>query len=366
MASQPGRLGGGRSSSSSNRSKVPASIANGRFKIGNKLGAGCFGEVYSGTNLETKREVAVKFEDKGVTAPQLEQEAEVLKQLGRPIRPQGVVELLHFGAEGQHYCLAMDRLGKSLEDRVRACHGILKPLTVALVSEQVLCRIEYLHSKGIVHRDIKPENFMWGMGERQHHLYLIDFGLSKRYYDFKHSSMRSHLSLTGTARYASISAHKGLEQSRRDDLEAIGHMLIYFLRGVLPWSGLEAKNKQEKYNKIREKKETVPLAELCKGFPAAFEVYLRYSRELAFKDRPNYNYCRGLFREVRTELSKARGHNLQDHDFEWNDSKALDPATLEPLIPLGKIQQPDDPPENGSVVRRSLCCLCGVKGQVDD
>merc|ERR1712039_66083 len=121
---------------------------------------------------------------------------------------------------------------------------------------------EDLHSKGIVHRDIKPENFMFGVKAKQAHLHLIDFGLSKRYFDKKHAVLKQKLNLTGTARYASINAHRGLEQSRRDDLEAIGHMLIYFLRGSLPWSGLDAKTQEEKYRKIREKKEETPLPEL--------------------------------------------------------------------------------------------------------
>merc|ERR1719254_411703 len=104
---------------------------------------------------------------------------------------------------------------------------------------------------------------------------MIDFGLSKRYYDKSHINLRTKLSLTGTARYASINAHKGFEQSRRDDLEAIGHMLLYFLRGSLPWSGLDAKTKEEKYRKIRMKKEETPLSDLCSGHPLEFEIYLR-------------------------------------------------------------------------------------------
>merc|ERR1719476_505384 len=105
---------------------------------------------------------------------------------------------------------------------------------------------------------------MFGIRNKIHHLYLIDFGLSKRYFDKAHIPPRTKLSLTGTARYASINAHKGLEQSRRDDLEAIGHMLIYFVRGALPWSGLEAKTQEEKYRKIREKKQSTPLEDLCR------------------------------------------------------------------------------------------------------
>merc|ERR1719262_2184444 len=171
--------------------------------------------------------------------------------------------------------MVVELLSRSLEDHLHGCKGrrFTAP-TAVLVAEQVLKRIEYLHSKGIVHRDIKPENFMFGVRDKIHHLYLIDFGLSKKYYDQKHVQIRTKLSLTGTARYASINAHKGIEQSRRDDLEAIGHMFLYFLRGALPWSGLDAKTQEEKYRKIMEKKEQTPIEDLCKGFPDAFKKYL--------------------------------------------------------------------------------------------
>merc|ERR1712048_517828 len=123
---------------------------------------------------------------------------------------------------------------------------------------------------------------MCGVASKSHHIYLIDFGLSKRYYDQKHASFKQKLSLTGTARYASINAHKGVEQSRRDDLEAIGHMFLYFLRGALPWSGLDAKTQEEKYRKIMEKKEQTPLGDLCQAFPKQFQDYLHYARNLGF------------------------------------------------------------------------------------
>merc|ERR1712113_942836 len=104
--------------------------------------------------------------------------------------------------------------GSSLEDHLQAsASGRMAVPSVLLIAEQVLRRIEYLHSKGIVHRDIKPENFAFGVKEKIHHLYMIDFGLSKKYYDVKHVVIREKLSLTGTARYASINAHKGIEQS---------------------------------------------------------------------------------------------------------------------------------------------------------
>merc|ERR1719486_796910 len=142
---------------------------------------------------------------------------------------------------------------------------------------------------------------MFGVREKQHHLYLIDFGLSKKYWDKKHSKMYTRLPLTGTARYASINAHRGVEQSRRDDLEAIGHMMMYFLRGSLPWSGLDAKTQEEKYKKIRQKKEEVKLDDLCQDHPEAFKIYLEQTRSLDFTERPDYEILRKLFRAVRAK-----------------------------------------------------------------
>merc|ERR1719478_1601779 len=145
----------------------------------------------------------------------------------------------------------MELLGKSLEDMVTKCGGKFQPKTAVLVAQQVLHRVEYLHSRCVIHRDIKPENFMFGIKQKIHHVYMIDFGLSKKYWDRRHSAMRQRLSLTGTARYASINAHKGYEQSRRDDLESVCYCLIYFSRhGKLPWMGLPAPTKEAKYARI--------------------------------------------------------------------------------------------------------------------
>jgi len=231
--------------------------------------------------------VAVKFEDVMASSRQLEQEYLVIRLLCQPTRPQGVVQPHFYGQEGRFNCLVMELLGKSLEDRMKTQNGKFDVQTTVLVAEQLLNRIEYLHSKNIVHRDIKPENFMFGRNERISHLYIIDFGLSKRYWNgAQHTQCKTKLSLTGTARYASINAHNGVEQSRRDDLEAIGHMLFYFIRGSLPWSGLPAKTQEEKYRKICAKKQDTHPDELCKGFPDAFKEYLTAARSLEFKERP--------------------------------------------------------------------------------
>ena len=117
-------------------------------------------------------------------------------------------------------------------------------------------RVEYIHSRRIIHRDIKPDNFTIGVDKNKHRIFIIDFGLAKKYMSSSgtHIRYREGKSLTGTARYASISTHLGIEQSRRDDIESVGYLLIYFLQGSLPWQNLKAKNVNEKYEKIKEKK----------------------------------------------------------------------------------------------------------------
>eukprot|EP00927_Polykrikos_kofoidii_P033690 TRINITY_DN2850_c0_g1_i1.p1 TRINITY_DN2850_c0_g1~~TRINITY_DN2850_c0_g1_i1.p1 ORF type:complete len:376 (-),score=64.77 TRINITY_DN2850_c0_g1_i1:115-1242(-) len=335
------------------RQRKPVEVAKGRFTIDTKLGAGCFGEVFLGKNTETGKEVAIKFEEVSCHAPQLQHEADILNLLRQPVQPEGFAELFYFGQEGREAvfnCMVMECLGKSLEDRMQSTQAKrFDTKTTVYVAEQAIRRVEYLHSKGLIHRDIKPENFMFGVRDRQHHLYIIDFGLSKRYYTDTHQPFRSHLNLTGTARYASINAHRGVEQSRRDDLEAIGYMLLYFLRGSLPWSGLQARTKEEKYRKICEKKQSFPMSELCDGFPEEFQTYITYCRNLGYKDIPNYQMLAKLFRNVR-----SRADVVADGDKEYGFQWPLEPwdvgqegkKEIGPIVPLESWQrrytQPDD------------------------
>eukprot|EP00929_Paragymnodinium_shiwhaense_P047719 TRINITY_DN2419_c0_g2_i1.p1 TRINITY_DN2419_c0_g2~~TRINITY_DN2419_c0_g2_i1.p1 ORF type:complete len:354 (+),score=103.53 TRINITY_DN2419_c0_g2_i1:131-1192(+) len=345
---------------SDSKRNPPKRIDSGKYELDKRLGAGCFGEVWRARNTQDDTLVAVKTEEAGSTAPQLEQEAAILNMLRQPVQQQGIVECFYYGRESSHNCMVMELLSRSIEDWVQKCKNKFQPKTTVLLAEQILHRIEYLHSKCIVHRDIKPENFMFGSGGKIHHVYIIDFGLSKRWWDKnKHVPLRQKLNMTGTARYASINAHKGFEQSRRDDLEAIGHMLMYFLRGTLPWSGLDAKTKEEKYKKITEKKEQIPLDDLCKGYPRAFQEFLKYSRELNFMEKPDYDTLQGWWKDVRKEYG-----NPQDHEYEFFEGKELDVGSLVPLQPRTRIQQPDSPEEPtkpqgmGKAAKRGFC-FCG-------
>ena len=156
--------------------------------------------------------------------------------------------------------------------------------------------------------------------QRSNHVYVIDFGLAKKYRDPKtmqHIPYVDKKNLTGTARYASINTHCGIEQSRRDDLESLGYVLMYFNRGSLPWSGLKAATKKQKYEKIMEKKISTPIDVLCRGYPQEFSTFLNYTRGLRFEDKPDYSYLRKLFSAI-----VAKEGIVFDYIFDWTMVKA--------------------------------------------
>jgi len=139
-----------------------------------------------------------------------------------------------------------------------------------MLAVEMINKIEYLHENDIVHRDIKPENFLVGRGKRANMLYIVDYGLSKRFADKKtkqHILFKSNTGIVGTVRYSSINSHLGRELSRKDDLECMAYILIYFLKGRLPWQNQKAKTRQEKYEKVLEIKTSIPADVLCKGLP---------------------------------------------------------------------------------------------------
>ena len=218
----------------------------------------------------------------------------------------------------------MELLGNSLEDLFQKQHKQFSIKTTCMLGIQMIDRIEWVHNKLIVHRDIKPDNFVMGRGDSAHIVYLLDFGLSKKYWS---SHLNSHLKftinkkLTGTARYASINALRGCEQSRRDDLEAIGYVLLYFLRGSLPWQGLKMDKKDDRYKKIYEKKKATTAEELAKGFPSEMCEYIKYTRNIDFEAKPDYNYLRGLLKNIMMKNSFEF-----DYYYDWCREKPVIPA----------------------------------------
>lgn len=285
----------------------------GHYRIGRRIGSGSFGEIHLGNDLNTGEEVAIKIEVSSTKHPQVILESQLIKQLSSGV---GIPKVKYSGNENGYNVMVMDLLGPSLEDLFNFCSRKFTLKTVLLLAEQMLTRIEYIHKQNYIHRDIKPDNFLMGLGKHGNLVYLIDFGLAKQYCDpltKRHIPYRENKSLTGTARYASVNTHQGIEQSRRDDLESLGYVLMYFNRGSLPWQGLKAANKRQKYEKIREKKLATSVEELCRGYPAEFASYINICRSYKFEESPNYDALKGLIKS----LFRNSGYSY-DYVFDWN------------------------------------------------
>ncbi|KAH0941930.1 hypothetical protein HID58_001567 [Brassica napus] len=288
-----------------------------KFRLGRKIGSGSFGEIYLGTNIQTNEEVAIKLESVKTKHPQLLYESKLYK-----ILQGGSNDLLIPSSSlcvyfdlWDYNVLVIDLLGPSLEDLFNFCSRKLSLKSVLMLADQMINRVEFFHSKSFLHRDLKPDNFLMGLGRRANQVYIIDFGLAKKYRDsttHQHIPYRENKNLTGTARYASMNTHLGIEQSRRDDLESLGYILMYFLKGSLPWQGLKAGNKKQKYERISEKKVSTSIEVLCRGYPSEFASYFHYCRSLRFDDKPDYAYLKRIFRD----LFIREGFQF-DYVFDW-------------------------------------------------
>ena len=164
-------------------------------------------------------------------------------------------------------------------------------------------------------------------------VHLIDYGMAKVFRDSetnRHIPYGEAQSLSGTARYMSINAHRRCTQSRRDDLEALGHVFLYFLRGSLPWQGVKAPQNDQRYDQMCEKKQATSIEDLCKGFPPEFAEYLAYTRSLTFDGDPDYGYLCNLF----TKTLDAQGA-VNDCVYDW--SKTTPKADATPVLKASTI-----------------------------
>ena len=282
----------------------------GKYKITRKIGEDSFSQLFLGLNTQNGEEIAIKLEAAQKTS-QLQWEIKVLRIVQEGT---GIPKLLWHSTESEFNILVMELLGPSLETLLNYCKHTFTLKTVLMLADQIISRVEFMHSYSYVHRDIKPENFAVGIGKKANIVFLTGFGYGKKYLERYnvHIPYREGKNLTGTARYVSLNTHLGIEQSRRDDLESIGYMMVYWLKGNLPWQGLPGTNKQEKYRNILDKKASMTIEEICSDLPNEFGIYLNYCRSLRFEEKPDYSFLRRIFRELL-----ARENLNNDLLFDW-------------------------------------------------
>lgn len=268
------------------------SVGN-KYSLIKKIGKGSFGEVFLVIDKEGN-EYACKAESSG-NKNRLKGESNIYKRFA--VKKLDCVPTFHKYMETSKYnLLVMQLLGKSLDAIFEEQNNKLDVGTVMKLGITIISHLEKIHRIGIIHRDIKPNNFMFGLGENENNLYVMDFGLSKKWcVDGDHIEFKTGRSMIGTARYASMNIHLGTEPSRRDDMESVGYMLLYLINGSLPWQGLKRKTKDNPMDKIGEKKMMVDLKVLCQNIPDCFYEYVNYTRNLQFTEKPDYEYLRDLF-----------------------------------------------------------------------
>ena len=273
-----------------------------------KLGKGSFGSIYQA--VYGKEEYALKFEDRKKNNDLLQNEAAIMNYLKGPNIPT----VKSYGFTSSYNILVMQLLGRDLEHHFKK-RKKFSVKTVCMLGFQMINILENIHEKHILHRDIKPENFVMGLNHNSKIVYLIDFGLAKKYRSMS-TLIQYPLTLkkkfTGTARYASINALKGYEHSRRDELESLGYIFIYFLKGKLPWQNIKVKDKEEKFKKILQKKLEISSNELCLGIPKEFEIFLEYVKNLKYDEKPDYNMLKDLLYKIMKD-----GNYKNDYIYDW-------------------------------------------------
>ena len=279
-----------------------------------KLGKGQFYEVYYGLDKKNNEEVAIKLEPISSRYNQLLYESKVYQILDGVT---GIPKFIWYGKQENYNILIIELLGRSLEDIFNYCKRNFSLLTTLMVVEQMISRIEYIHNKNFIHRNLSPENFLIGRKNKKNIIYLIDFLFAKRYNNPKknneHIPFRDGKAQIGNSRYSSINSQLGLEQSRRDDVESLGYILVYFMKGKLPWQGIKATTSKEKFERIKDRKIMTTVDSLCEGLPNEVKIFIEYTKNLKFEENPHYLFLKNILREIAIKNSI----NFNYSKFDW-------------------------------------------------
>ena len=281
-----------------------------KYKIIRKIGKGSFGLVYLGNIIKSENYVAVKFESKSQTELILERESYLLYYL----RGFGIPEVITFGHNKKYNILVQTLLGNSINEIFHQNHRHFSMKDCCMIGIQMLDRIEYIHSKYIIHRDIKPDNFLVGKNDKSL-IYLIDFGLAKKYMSSRtgrHCKFCINKKWSGTSRFASANSLRGVEQSRRDDLESLCYILLLIMRGSLPWDNIFGYSENDDILLIYKIKKFMKPELLFSNLPKEASEFFKYCKNLDFEQKPDYNYLRSLLLDILNNQNEKN-----DLNFSW-------------------------------------------------
>jgi len=257
-------------------------IINNKYKILERIGEGAFGSIYKGQNIRTLELVAIKIEPIGNETKLLKNESTAYQYLNNI---DGIPSVKWFGKDEDNYYMVIHLLGDSLQTikNKRDCFSLKLVLQIGIHIVELL---KTIHEKGLVHRDIKPDNFLLGLNSDSKRIFIIDFGFCKSYlFDGKHVPQKRTHNLIGSRTYASINAHNCIELSRRDDLESLGYMLIYFYTGFLSWQLVNSNDPTNTNETIIKSKQSITEDD---ALPKILVNYIKYVRNLGFSEKPNY------------------------------------------------------------------------------
>ena len=288
----------------------------GKYSLKCLIAKGSIGEVFLGKNILNNKEYALKIEKAKKGESLLKQEAYKLLLLKGP----GLPSVISFGQSGKYHILVENLLGESIYNIWLKKKKKLNLKDTCMFAIQALERLEYIHSKNYLHRDIKPGNFLVGNPDKSQ-IYLIDFGNARKYRSSrtgKHIPFSKNSKMCGTIIFLSTNVLKGIAQTRKDELESLGLVIIYLYKGYLPWSDLKCKDIHQHLDKIKKLKLKISNEELCKDLPKEICEYMNYVKNMNFDENPDYRYLQSLFINI---LGKTGEKN--DLIFSWVDKKAI-------------------------------------------